>query len=238
MDLKNLEYVTDNFCLEKSSKRTNRTKILNGKYVVLVCNGIIKYGATDIIEFVLYPKIKNQKASIVEKHEKELLAYRCGFCDEYVGEEYFVDHYDEIICRKCFESMRDALVVKKENVKSIYIDCLSCIYIMKDDIVVENMHIKIVNTTSLYENLKTNRIMCDYCYSLQKTAELHHYLEKYENRNDICVTVCSKCLKFREYASFMTNYCFVYINEIFITNFLLPELKILIADYMLRVAAY
>jgi hypothetical protein len=239
MDQKTLEFIADNFSFSKLSKKIIRTKIPNNKYAVLRCS--TQYDSSDFLEFILSPEIKTQKANITGRK------IYCSACDKKIKGEYFgndygikkiylADRYNSynIRCKQCFECMRNALVLKKKNITFVYIDekiRLSPIYVMKDKII-KHIYITIINTTPFYKRKKIGFNMCDYCY--KEKTKLHFFTG---NKNNY-LTICKKCLKFRKYASFMNNYNFVYIKEIFIINNLLPELKKNIAKYMLRVVAY
>jgi hypothetical protein len=244
MNKRILEFIADNFSFERLSKKTIRTKIPDNKYVILACD--TQYNSTELfLEFILSPAIKNQKSNKVADYHQE---YMCSNCHEYIEEEYFENDYGDSLCRRCFECMRDALIIKKENVTFVYIndEPSSPIYIMREG-VSEHIYVSIISTFPLNGNIKTghghNQNFCIYCkklrqYSMKKCKfNMYDYIEKCDNKRSY-ITICKKCLKFREYASFMNNYCFVYINEIFTTNYLLPELKKLIAEYMLEIAAY
>jgi len=197
-------------------------------FIILACD--TQYNATEFLEFILSSDIKNQKPNIFDTLE----GYECNNCDEYIEEEYFENDYDGgNLCRRCFECMRDALIIKKENVTFVYINDKpsSPIYIMREG-ASEHIYVSIINTNSLRIKMGCNRHVCVYCRN--EKSDAHDYIEKCGND----ITMCKKCLKFRKYASFMNNYNFVYIKEIFIINNLLPELKKNIAKYMLRVVAY
>jgi|SRR5579862_2416553 len=252
MDEKTLKFIANNFSSKKLSKGIIRTKISGNKYAILRCD--TRYNSKKcflVKDVVLSAEIKHKQANSTDSIKKYVSCYNCGI---FIEEECF-DNRDYILCKYCFECMQNALIIKKENITFVYINETenACspymspfIYIIKNKII-KHVAIEIIRTNPLYKKTKPNLDMYDYCHKekiklpknshLNKTKNFELYRYKERNTKNY-ITMCKKCLEFREYASFMTNYNFVYIKEIFSNNNLLPELKNLIAKYMLRVVAY
>jgi len=240
MDLPSLKFIANDF--KKLFNKTTRVGFPNNKYAVLKHD--TSFDSTGFLEFILSPEIKTQKAIIIDSDPEN--KYWCCVCNKHIENEYFEDKNFHETCRNCFEYMRNALIMKKENVTFVFIDKPSLFphicYIINDKnkipINIEHIYVTFVNTNPLYKTfVEGKRMCCNYCRRDNYQTKLCHYFEKHNNK-DNHITICEQCLKFREYVSFMSNYHFVYINKIFEINNLLPELKNVIAKYMLMIAAY